>query len=284
MTTNARLRTILRANATFAALTGMAAVAATGGIARWMGVGEHRFISVIGGGLVVFAGAVVVVSAQPVPTLRRWSRLVSVADFGWVLASAAVVAFAGLSGRGNVIVGGVAAVVGTFGILQVAGANAIAADEDSPQVIEITRTLDASAETLWASVIDHETYGRIAPNLSKVEATGPNGPDLTRRCWDTRGRHWDESCVAWDEGHSFAVEVDTAAEDYPYPLRTLAGSWTVEPVDTTHASVTVRFELRPKPGPAGAAFTLAMTAAARPLVRRITNAWQDVANRRPETV
>lgn len=225
----------------------------------------------------VFAGAVLLVSAQPPSTLRRWARLVSAADLGWVLGTAAVIAFAGLPVRGDVIAAGLAAVVGTFGILQLRGANAIVADDGSPQVIEITRTLDVNAETLWAAVIDHENYGRIAPNLSKVEATGPNGPDLTRRCWDTRGRHWDDACVAWDEGHSFAVEVDTAADDYPYPLRGLAGSWTVEPVDASHASVTVRFELRPNPGPAGAAFTLAMTAAARPLVRRITNAWQDTA-------
>ena len=284
MTAHAQLRTVLRANATFAAITGIAAVAATGPIAGWIGVGEHRFISAMGAGLVVFAGAVLLVSAQPVPTLRRWARLVSTADLGWVLGTAAVIAFAGLSVQGDVILAGLAAVVGTFAFLQLWGANAITAEEDSAQVIEIARTLAGSAETIWAAVIDHETYGRIAPNLSKVEATGPNGPDLTRRCWDTRGRHWDEACVAWDEGQSFAVEVDTAADEYPYPLQGLRGSWTVEPIDATHARVTVRFELRPNPGPAGAAFALAMTAAARPLVRRITNAWQDIANRHQEAV
>lgn len=106
--------------------------------------------------------------------------------------------------------------------------------------------------------------------------TGPDGPELTRRCWDTRGRQWDESCVLWEEGRRFAVVVDTGADDYRYPLDHLRGEWSVRPVAADQTEVTVRFELRPTSGAAGSAFAAAMTTGAKPLIRRIMSGWQQI--------
>lgn len=239
------LRTILRANATFAAATGTFALAATGPIAEAIGVSQHRLVSATGGILLAFAAQLMFVSGLNGRLLRRSARLISASDFAWVAGSAAGVA-----------------------------------DDDGPQIVEITRTLRGSADEVWEIVTDHEAYGRVAPNLSKVEATAPNGPELTRRCWDTRGKYWDETCSLWDEGRRFVVDVDTDADDYPYPLQSLRGEWRVAQIDDSHTSVTIRFELRPNPGPAGTAFAVAMTTGAGPLVRRITNAWQDILTNR----
>jgi hypothetical protein len=277
------LRTILRANAAFAAATGTVALAATGPIAEAIGVSEHRLISATGATLVVFAAQLMFVSGLNGKLLRRSARLISASDFAWVAGTVAIITIADLRTRGDLILAGIAAIVGTFGVLQLRSAAGVA-DDDGPQIVEVTRTLRGSADEVWKVVTDHEAYGRVAPNLSKVKATGPNGPELTRRCWDTRGKYWDETCSLWDEGRRFVVDVDTDTENYPYPLQSLRGEWRVAQIDDSHTSVTIRFEIRPNPGPAGAAFAVAMTTGASLIVRRITNAWQDILTDRSVSV
>ena len=276
------LRTILRTNAAFAALTGVSALAATSSVADAIGVSQHRFVSVTGAALIVFALQLMVASGQQGASLRRSARLISLSDFGWVAGTAGIIGLGGLGAAGNTILAAVAVIVGTFGVLQWHTAGKLESDE--PQVVEISRRLRGNSEQVWALVTDHETYGRISPNLSKVVATGPDGPELTRRCWDTRGKQWDEACVLWDQGQRFIVDVDTDADDYPYPLESLRGEWRVQQIDDTHTTVTIRFELRAKPGPAGAMFAAAMTTGSRPLVRRITNAWQDMLTNDPTSL
>jgi hypothetical protein len=283
MDQNESLRTILRANAAFAAATGTVALAATGPIAEAIGVSEHRLISAVGAILLAFAAQLMFVSALNGKLLRRSARMISASDFAWVAGTVAIITMADLRTQGDLILAGIAAIVGTFGVLQLRSAMGVV-DDDGPQIVEITRTLRGSADEVWDVVTDHEAYGRVAPNLSKVEATGPNGPELTRRCWDTRGKYWDETCSLWDEGRRFIVDVDTDADDYPYPPQSLRGEWRVAQVDDSHTSVTIRFELRPNPGSAGAAFAVAMTTGAGPLVRRITNAWQDILTNRSVAV
>jgi hypothetical protein len=266
------LRRLLRANAVFASGTGLVAIAATGPIARLVGVNEHRLVTFTGANLLLFAIGLLVISGSTGARLARSGRLISMLDASWVVATGFVVVLGDLPARGELVLGMVAFVVGTFAAAQWRAAGAD--DLDDVQTAEVTQTLDGNVDDVWAVVIDHAHYGELAPNLSRVMPTAPDGPDLTRRCWDTRGRQWDESCVLWEDRRRFAVIVDTQADDYPYPLEFLRGEWAVEPVGTDKTNVTVQFELRPKPGPVGAAFALAMTAAAKPLIRKITNGWQ----------
>lgn len=269
------LRTLLRANALFASATGLTAIALTGPIAELIGVGEHRLVSATGGGLLLFAVGLVIASGAPTSKLIHAGRLISLADALWVVGTVVLVASADLPASGNLVLGIIAAIVASFAILQMRATKLV--DGTTPnQVVELSKVLDGKAEDVWAVVIDHETYGQLAPNLSKVIPTNPDGPDLSRRCWDTRGRHWDETCVLWEEGQRFAVVVDTAANDYPYPLDYLRGEWAVRPVGTDKSEVTIRFELRPTPGPAGSAFATAMTTGAKPLLRRIMKGWQEI--------
>lgn len=274
------LRTLLRANAVFASTTGVVALAATGPIARLMGVGQHRLVSATGAGLVLFAVGLVISSGAPPRRLVAIGRLISSADALWVVGSLVVVAVGVLTTAGNLIVSAIAVIVTAFAALQLR-AGALVDRGATNQTVEVSRVLTGSREQVWAVVIDHEAYGRLAPNLSRVMATGPDGPALTRRCWDSRGRHWDEACVLWDDHHRFAVEVETAAEDYPYPLEYLRGEWSLRPVGGDRTEVTIRFELRPKPGAAGAAFATAMTTGAKPLLRRIMSGWQELVAASP---
>lgn len=267
------LRTLLRANAAYASITGLAGLIATGPIADRIGVSEHRIISSTAIGLIVFALVLVTASGAPTNRLIPAGQLITAADALWVVATIVIIAVAGLPAQGNLILAAVAVIVAAFAALQARAGSTI--DRLSAgQTVRLSRVLDGNVDAVWAAVIDHETYGRLAPNLSSVVPTGPDGPDLTRRCWDTRGRHWDEACTLWEEGRRFAVEVDTAAADYPYPLEYLRGEWAVRRIDDDHTEVTVRFDFRPKPGPAGSAFAAAMATGAKPMLRRIMSGWQ----------
>ncbi len=271
------LRSVLRANAGFATTTGLMALVATAPVARLLGIEQHRLVSATGAGLLLFAAVLVVASGATPQRLRTAGRWISAADAFWVAASVVVVGVADLPATGNLVIGAIAAIVGLFATVQL---RAIArVENDGPnQTVEVTRVLDGSVDQVWPVVTDHEAYGRLAPNLSRVLPTGPNGIDLTRRCRDTRGRQWDEHCVLWQEGVKFAVAVETSADDYPYPLEYLRGEWEVQPIGNEQTEVTVRFELRPNPGPAGAAFAIAMTAGAVPLLRRIMKGWQEMVS------
>jgi len=273
------LRTLLRANAVFAFSTGLLALAATGPVARSLGVAEHRLVSATGAGLLVFALALVVVSGAPVARLVPAARVISAADIAWVVGSAAIIAVGELTRTGDLVVAAIAAIVGLFATLQL-GALSTADHGPTNQTVEVSTVLDGTVEEVWSVVIDHEAYGRLAPNLSRVLPTGPDGPDLTRRCWDTRGRHWDERCTLWEDGRRFAVEVDTAADDYPYPLDYLRGEWAVRQAGPGATEVTVRFDLRPAAGAAGSAFAAAMTTGARPILRRVLKGWQELVTAR----
>ena len=100
---------------------------------------------------------------------------------------------------------------------------------------------------------------------------GGEGAGTQRRCYDTLGRGWNETCTLWDEGRQFAVDVDTS--DYPYPLRTMRGRWAVEP-DGDRSTVSMDFEFVPRSGVLGGVFVATMLLAFKPVVRRILRGWE----------
>lgn len=112
---------------------------------------------------------------------------------------------------------------------------------------------------------------RLAPNLSSVEVLDGQGEGMRRRCQDTRGRGWNETCTLWEEGHAFAAEVDTS--DYPYPLTAMRGRWAVEPRGDG-SMISMRFEFTPRAGLAGSMFAIAMLAAFRPVLHRSVRGWE----------
>lgn len=277
-----RLRNVLRGNAVFSAVTGLASVAAFGPIARLLGVGEHRLVLAVGIGLLAFALDVFGVSGLRWSSMRSHAAVVIVADAAWVVATVALVFTDWVSTTGKVVLGLVALVVAEFAVAQFrarAAATAVGpdpADEQSPplETWATTATIDGPSDIVWATVIDHELYGRIAPNLGSAVAITGDGPGLVRECTDTRGRAWRESCTVWVPGHRYAVEVDTSPDDYPYPVRRMVGEWWVAPVDADTSTVGLRFTYQPTPTIRGRLFAAGMQVAARPIVRRIVAAWR----------
>ncbi|MEM7324604.1 MAG: hypothetical protein AAF531_16055 [Actinomycetota bacterium] len=112
------LRNTLRVNALSSASTGLFGLVFAGTAGDLIGVDQEWLIRVIGGGLVLFAAAVLLLSRADRPTLIAGTPGISLGDFGWVVASAVVIGLGWLSTRGAVIMGLIAAGVFGFGLVQ----------------------------------------------------------------------------------------------------------------------------------------------------------------------
>lgn len=270
-----RLRGVLRANASFSGAGGLVALVGCAPVDRLLGTGNRPLVAATGAGLLGFAGVVLAAASHEPRGVRRAAPLVIVADAAWVVATAVVVGVVDLEPAGVVVLVAVAVVVGSFAVAQarLAAATRLLADLDAPvaESVRVEHRFEAPPAAVWPVVTDHELYGRLAPNLSKVEVVEGQGTGMRRRCEDTLGRGWNETCTLWDEGHEYAVAVDTA--DHPYPLREMEGHWAVRP-DGGGSLVTMRFRFVPRPGVAGGAFAAVMLLAFRPVLRRIRRGWE----------
>lgn len=114
----------------------------------------------------------------------------------------------------------------------------------SIEPLVFTRLVASSTEVAWAIVSDMSAFGDAAPSLSKAEVIDGAGEGMQRRCFDTRGRSWDEVCTLWEEGHRYSMRVRT--ETYPFALRQMfrrfSGTWEVEPYMSA-ARVRMRYEV-----------------------------------------
>lgn len=119
-TTTKRLRQALMFNAEFSAISGIAALVAGSPIANLLGIEQVWLIRLLGAGLLVFALSVFLVSRSDDKTLRAGSLEISLADLGWVIGTAVVIALGWLSTTGAIVMAAVAALVLGFGIAQLA--------------------------------------------------------------------------------------------------------------------------------------------------------------------
>lgn len=126
--------------------------------------------------------------------------------------------------------------------------------------LAFSRTVSGPVGVAWEVVSDMAAFGDAAPGLSKAEVVEGHGEGMRRRCYDSRGRGWEEVCTVWEEGRRYAMRVKT--ETYPFPLRQMFrsfnGAWEVEP-GAAGTLVTMRYE---------AEFSR-LGSALRPLIRRM---------------
>ena len=112
--------------------------------------------------------------------------------------------------------------------------------------LEFSRQMKAPTAIAWAVVSDVAGFGDVAPNLSRAEVLSGAGEGMQRRCYDSRGRGWDEDCTLWEEGRRYEMRVRT--ETYPFMLRQMfrgfRGRWEVEPAEEG-ALVRMGYEVEP---------------------------------------
>ena len=213
-----RLRNTLRINALTSTLGGLVCVLAGGWTSTTLGTRHAGLVRLVGLGLVVFAVGVAAVAGSRVSKLSRWAPVVSTADAVWVVATVATVGAGWYSAIGVAVVGGVALMVGGFGLAQFRASRHLCSvvatrpmsmfDEVPPvEVAHVERTVRSGREVAWAVVTDHELYGRLAPNLSAVHVQSGTGAGMVRVCSNKSGEEWSETCAVWDEGERFEVNV-----------------------------------------------------------------------------
>ena len=113
----AGLRSALRANAAFSAVSGIAIAAASAMLPDLLGAGTAALYLVIGVFLVAFAVRLVLL-ARGETISRRDALMIVAGDWGWVLGSAVVIGMGLLTTLGAVLVGATAFVVGGFAVWQ----------------------------------------------------------------------------------------------------------------------------------------------------------------------
>lgn len=137
------------------------------------------------------------------------------------------------------------------------------------------RTIPVSPAVAWEVVTDHAGYSDVADNLSRVEVVSGNGFGMCRRCYDSQGRGWNETCTLWEEGKAYAFTVDSGAPDYPYPLTELIGFFRVEPA-AGGSRVTIEFIARPRWGIVGRLMLRFLMGPAERVCLRLLERWESV--------
>lgn len=266
------LFSILRSNAAYSMVTGCLAVAANADAARSLGLPADLLVAV-GLGLIAFGVAVAWLSAETRATATA-GLVIAIADALWVVSLVIFVAGFRPSISGIFLVVVTTAPVAAFAIMQALAALRLA--DPGLRTIEVHRTIEGTPNAIWAAMTDHDLYARLAPNLSRVGpfAPAPGTAETGRRCWDVRGKHWDETLTSWEPGRTFSVEVDTHAESYPYPLEEMRGTWSVTALSPVRSLVTVLFEIRPQRGAAGRAFAGTLAATGPAMMRKIIAGWE----------
>ncbi|HEV2809610.1 MAG TPA: SRPBCC family protein [Acidimicrobiales bacterium] len=270
------VRNVLRTNAVVSASTGLLAALAGGPLAGLLDVPSVA-VRGIGVGLVAFSAGLVAAAGVRHRRLPGLTRAIAAADVTWVVASAGLIAAGVFSLAGSVVVGAAGLVVGAFALLEVRGARRVLEAGPGPEVsppleaIRVAAEADVAPARAWEIITDHDLYGRLAPSLSSVEVTSGDGPGLTRRCVNTKGQAWSETCTLWDEGRAYAVDVDTSA--YPYPLAVMRGRWSVEPAGAGRTRFGMDFVFQPRPTIVGRGFAWAMQLAFPRILRRILRGW-----------
>ena len=116
-------------------------------------------------------------------------------------------------------------------------------------ILEVERRVAATPEMTWAVVGNVAGYANHVSGLSESIVVAGTGPDQMRRCTDTRGRSWDEACVAYEPGRLVSMRVDVSS--YPIDLRLMfrafEGTWEVEPAGEG-STIRMRFKAEPRRG------------------------------------
>lgn len=136
------------------------------------------------------------------------------------------------------------------------------------------RSIDAPRAVVWDVVTDPNVYETVAPNLTAVDVLEGDGEGMVRRCVDTDGNSWTETCDHWEEGNGFSVTVDTATSEFHRRLFTrFEGEWRLSPGDEG-VIVTIEFTFDTKYGPLGWLVARYFRYKAPSLIEAIFDGWE----------
>ncbi len=251
------LRNALRGNAVFSGLSGLAMIVWAVPLAEWMGGFSPWILGVLGPGLLLFAAFLLLEArrARPVPAS---ALAASIADFAWVAGSAILVAAPGvLSPAGTWVVLFVALVVLLFATWQLAGLRDLTRNRSltrtsrgrttARSAFEVHEEVAASPNAIWGVIRQLDRIGEFYAVLKSVEVTG-SGTQIRRTCENHKGQRWSEDVESMDDdARALSLRFDTDAPDFPFPMRTMYGGWTVQAA-SGKTCVTIWYEFTMKWG------------------------------------
>lgn len=237
------LRTALRVNALFSAASGALGISSADDVARSLSLPEWAITEL---GLVLMGYGV----GLAVLSFRRrvasaWVVAAVLLDFVWVAGSGVFLALREV--RGPLLVVAPALIVLVFALLQLEGLRRTAFSGESGH-FTLERLVHANSERAWAVISDVARFADVAGTLHRSEIVSGAGVGMVRKCEDTNGACWLETCRRWEPGKAYAFEVDTSAPSYPLPLKTMRGDFEVDPVDDGHSTIRIRFTFSARGG------------------------------------
>ncbi len=235
------LQIALLGNGIFSLSTGLFLLFFKNRIAKWFGQEKSIIFLIIGLGLLYFAYSIFKQLKNPEPDAVFY---IIVQDLIWVLASIVILFFKpfNITVLGNQIIIGVAFIVLFFGVGQSIGlAQTDSIKEKGIKRLSFERVINASKENTWKTISDVSNYHKVAPNIDNVEIISGQGEGMVRSCTHKKD-NWTEVATLWDEGEKYSFQVNTDAEDYPYPLKYLKGTWKVEEISKNQTKITMTFE------------------------------------------
>lgn len=221
------LKLALRLNAAFSLITGAILTLFSHSAASLFGVSLTAPFWLIGIGLLLFSAVVYSVSCQS-PVHLIYVFAIIILDIGWVIGSIAVITLGlfDISSAGYSAIASVAVIVSGFAIHQShALMHTHSAGNTAPRKsFRFVRSINSDRATVWKAISDLNNYHNIAPNIDETHIVSGEGEGMVRTC-SHGGNSWTETCTVWEPGQEYSFLIDTAAPDYPYPLKFLQGTW-----------------------------------------------------------
>lgn len=227
------LRLALSFNLVFSASCGLAVLlAGPAAVGAALGPFPGWLMTGLGVGLIGFAALIGVALWR----LRvAWALVISGLDLLWVISTLPLVAIPRfLTGDGQLVVAGVAAVVALACILQLVGLRAMLRDPDrAPNTFRhcVRLTSRAAPDTLWPVIRDLGAISRYSAALTSSRLDGGDraAPGVVRVCTNPTGQTWSEEVVSIDDdARSLVLRFRTEATDFPLPFAAMSGGWSVE--------------------------------------------------------
>lgn len=239
------LQKYLAANAIFSTLTGIMAIAFQEKIEQLFNLETSSFFFILGILLILFALTITVeiIKQRAIPIL--W---ITIQDILWVLGSLLLLLWKPfqISTEGNIVIGIVALFVLIFAIGQARELAKI--DEKNnrgEKILQFRRKVNGSKSKVWTIISDVANYHEHAPNIDSSEVISGDKEGMVRSC--SHGKDsWTETCTAWKENEQYSFRVNSQVPNYPYPLKSLKGTWIVNAISSDESEITMIFEFEYK--------------------------------------
>ncbi|WP_282087295.1 type II toxin-antitoxin system RatA family toxin [Aquimarina algiphila] len=239
------LQNLLTANAIFSIANGTILLLFPKKIAQIFDVEPGLFFIILGIALLFFAMTLIIEIKKQRAISILW---ITIQDALWVVGSIILLVsnpFT-ISIEGNIIIAIVALVVLSLGSGQLKALARIDEENKKGQkILKFGRIVKGNKSKIWEIVSDVSNYHKVAPNIDVSKVISGNKKGMIRSCAHGKDS-WTETCTLWEDEKQYSFMVDTKAPDYPYPLKSLKGTWIVNEIANNESEIVMIFEFEYK--------------------------------------